>query len=46
MSGTAKIDGQHPGEVIVEGSSILTFNLDQALKGHDRGEITFEALVR
>jgi uncharacterized repeat protein (TIGR01451 family) len=50
LSGTAKIDGQHPGEVIVEdngeGSSILTFNLDHALKGHDRGEITFEARVR
>ena len=50
VSGTASIDGQHPGEVLVEdngeGSSILTFNLDQALKGHDRGEITFEARVR
>jgi len=50
VSGSAKIDGQHPGEVIVEdngeGSSILTFNLDEALKGHDRGEITFEARVR
>jgi uncharacterized repeat protein (TIGR01451 family) len=50
VSGTAAIDGQHPGEVLVEdngeGSSILTFNLDQALKGHDRGEITFEARVR
>ncbi len=50
LSGTASIDGQHPGEVLIEdngeGSSILTFNLDQALKGHDRGEITFEARVR
>ena len=50
LSGTAEIDGQHPGEVIVEdngeGSSILTFSLDEALKGHDRGEITFEARVR
>lgn len=50
MSGTASIDGLHPGEVIVEdngeGSSILTFNLDKPLKGHDRGEITFDARVR
>ena len=50
VTGTAKIDGKHPGEVIVddngEGSSILTFNLDDALKGHDHGEITFEARVR
>ena len=50
VAGTAKIDGEHPGEVIVEdngeGSSILTFNLDRELKGHDRGEITFEARVR
>ena len=44
------IDGQHPGEVLVEdngeGSSILTFDLDQPLKSHDRGEITFETRVR
>jgi uncharacterized repeat protein (TIGR01451 family) len=50
VPGSARIDDQHPGEVIVEdngeGSSILTFNLDEALKGHDRGEITFEARVR
>ncbi len=50
VSGTAQIDGEHPGEVVVEdngeGSSILTFNLDAPLKGHDRGEITFEARVR
>ena len=50
LSGTASIDAQHPGEVLVEdngeGSSILTFTLDQPLKGHDRGEITFEARVR
>ncbi len=50
VPGTAQIDGEHPGEVIVEdngeGTSILTFNLDRELKGHDRGEITFEARVR
>ena len=50
VSGTAKIDGKHPGEVVVEdngeGSKILTFNLDNALKGHEAGEITFEARVR
>ena len=50
VSGTAAIDAQHPGEVLVEdngeGSSILTFNLDQPLKGHDRGEITFDTRVR
>ena len=50
VSGTAQIDGDHPGEVVVEdngeGSSILTFSLDSSLKGHDRGEITFEARVR
>lgn len=50
LAGTAKIDGAHPGEVVIEdngeGSKILTFNLDNALKGHDHGEITFEARVR
>jgi len=50
LPGTAVIDGQHPGEVLVEdngeGSSILTFDLDQPLKSHDRGEITFETRVR
>ncbi len=50
LPGTAKIDGDHPGEVVIEdngeGSKILTFNLDNALKGHDEGEITFEARVR
>lgn len=50
LPGTAKIDGDHPGEVVIEdngeGSKVLTFNLDNALKGHDAGEITFEARVR
>ncbi|MDA1229391.1 MAG: DUF11 domain-containing protein [Planctomycetota bacterium] len=50
LAGTAKIDGEHPGEVVIEdngeGSKVLTFNLDNALKGHDHGEITFEARVR
>lgn len=50
VSGTAKIDEQHPGAVTVEpngeGSSILTFALDNALKGHDGGTITFDAKVR
>lgn len=50
VPGTARIDGEHPGEVIIEdngeGSSVLTFKLDRELKGHDRGEITFEARVR
>lgn len=50
VPGTAKIDGDHPGEVVIEdngeGSKILTFNLDNALKGHDAGKITFEARVR
>ena len=50
LPGTAKIDGDHPGEVVIEdngeGSKVLTFNLDNALKGHDAGEITFDARVR
>ena len=50
VEGTASIDTLHPGEVLVEdngeGSSILTFKLDQPLKGHDRGEITFDTRVR
>ncbi|MFN9718338.1 MAG: hypothetical protein ACK58L_06580 [Planctomycetota bacterium] len=50
VSGTAKIDASHPGEVSVEpngeGSSILTFTLDKPLKGHDSGTITFEARVK
>jgi uncharacterized repeat protein (TIGR01451 family) len=50
VSGSANIDEKHPGEVSVdpngEGSSILTFRLDQPLKGHDSGTITFEATVR
>ena len=50
VTGTAKIDEQHPGAVAVEpngeGSSILTFTLDNALKGHDGGTITFDAKVR
>ena len=50
ISGTAKIDEEHPGAVTVEpngeGSSILTFTLDTPLKGHDGGTITFDAKVR
>lgn len=48
--GSARIDDNHPGEVTVEpngeGSSILTFRLDNPLKGHESGTITFEATVR
>jgi hypothetical protein len=29
-----------------EGSSVLSFRLDQPLKGHSGGMITFEAVVR
>lgn len=50
VSGSASIDEEHPGEVIVEpngeGSSILTFRLDSPLKGHESGTITFDATVR
>ena len=50
ISGTAQIDPEHPGEVSVEpngeGSSILTFTLDNPLKGHESGTITFEAKVK
>lgn len=50
VSGSASIDEDHPGEVSVEpngeGSSILTFTLDQPLKGHESGTITFEAQVK
>ena len=50
LAGSAIIDKQHPGEVSAEpngeGSEILTFKLDQPLKGHESGTITFEATVR
>jgi uncharacterized repeat protein (TIGR01451 family) len=50
ISGTAQIDAANPGEVSIEpngeGSSILTFTLDQPLKGHESGTITFEAKVK
>lgn len=50
VSGTARIDADHPGEVSIEpngeGSSILTFTLDQPLKGHESGTMTFEARVK
>ena len=50
VSGTAQIDADHPGEVTIEangeGSSILTFSLDNPLKGHESGTITFEARVK
>lgn len=50
VSGTARIDAHHPGEVSIEpngeGSSILTFTLDNPLKGHESGTITFEAKVK
>lgn len=50
VGGSAQIDEKHPGEVTVEpngeGSSILTFRLDNPLKGHESGTITFEATVR
>lgn len=50
VQNSAAIDADHPGEVSVEpngeGSSILTFTLDKPLKGHDRGQITFQAVVK
>lgn len=50
VPGSAKIDAKNPGEVSVEpngeGSSVLTFTLDQPLKGHASGSITFEAKVK
>lgn len=50
VEGSATIDGQHPGSVSIEpngeGSSVLTFTLDGALRGHKSGTITFEACVR
>lgn len=50
VAGSATVDPQHPGEVTIEpngeGSSILTVTLDKPLKGHEQGEITFEARVR
>jgi uncharacterized repeat protein (TIGR01451 family) len=50
VSGSAQIDARNPGEVEVEpngeGSSVLSFRLDQPLKGHSGGTITFEAIVR
>lgn len=50
IEGTASIDENNPGEVTVtpngEGSHILTFTLDNPLKGHTGGVITFEARVR
>jgi uncharacterized repeat protein (TIGR01451 family) len=50
VPGTAQIDAAHPGEVSIEpngeGSSILTFTLDQPLKGHASGTMTFEARVK
>jgi uncharacterized repeat protein (TIGR01451 family) len=50
VEGSATIDEQHPGAVMVEpngeGSSVLTFTLDGPLQGHKTGVITFEARVR
>lgn len=50
VEATAAIDAANPGEVVVtsngEGSHVLTFRLDQPLKGHTGGTITFEAKVR
>ncbi len=50
VEGSAAIDEKNPGEVTVtpngEGSHILIFKLDNALKGHTEGQITFEARVR
>ena len=50
VEGSAGIDEQNPGEVTAvpngEGSQILTFTLDQPLKGHSSAVITFETRVR
>ena len=50
VEGSASIDEKHPGSVTIdpngEGSSVLTFTLDDALEAHGTGTITFEATVR
>ncbi len=47
---SASHDPEHAGEITIapngEGSQILTFTLEQPLKGHSKGSITFEARVR
>lgn len=49
VANSASHDPDHPGEITVEpngeGSQILTFTLEQPLKGHTKGSITFEAIV-
>lgn len=50
VADSASIDGDHPGEVLVEpngeGSDLLTFELDGPLEGGSTGTIRFEARVR
>lgn len=50
LPGSAVFDDSHPGSVEEapngEGSSMLTFRLDQPLAGHSAGTITFQVRVR
>ncbi|MBL8814618.1 MAG: DUF11 domain-containing protein [Planctomyces sp.] len=50
VTDSASHDPDHPGEITIEpngeGSQILTFTLEKPLKGHTKGTITFEAVVR